>query len=109
MPLAGAPWLQSLRPPRVVLQPPRVADVLPQGPADVAGIRAGDVVVSVDGHPTPSLISFTASLYQHPPDQVVRIDALRGDQRLSFRVASVMARKRRAFRPFSASTARRSR
>ena len=72
-----------------------VADVLPQGPADAAGIRPGDVVVSVDGHPTPSLISFTASLYQHLPDQVVKIDALRGDQRLSFRVASVMARNRR--------------
>jgi serine protease Do len=28
-----------------------IADVIPRGPADAGGIRAGDIVLSVDGHP----------------------------------------------------------
>ena len=71
-----------------------VSDVAPRGPADAAGLRAGDVVVSVDDHPTPSLLSFTAALYQHPPGEIVKIEALREGRRLPFRVAGLQATSR---------------
>jgi serine protease Do len=40
------------------------------------------------------LTSFAAALYLHPPDQVVKIDVLRGAQKLSFNVPAVMLRDR---------------
>jgi len=66
-----------------------IADVLPRGPADAAGMKPGDVVLAVDGDRTLSLIGFTAALYQHPSDQVLRVDVLRGAEKLSFRVSGV--------------------
>jgi serine protease Do len=68
-----------------------IADVVPQGPADAAGIRPGDIILAVDGQPTPGLHDFTASLYLHRPGQVMEVVALRGDQRLSFEIAAYMA------------------
>jgi serine protease Do len=71
-----------------------IADVLPRGPADAAGMRPGDVVQAVDGNPTLSLIGFTAALYQHPSYQVLRVDVLRGTENLSFRVSGFPVRDR---------------
>ena len=59
-----------------------VADVLPHGPADVAGLLPGDVILMVDRRPVMSLTAFTAALLQHPPQQVVEVELLRGAQKL---------------------------
>jgi serine protease Do len=71
-----------------------IADVLPQGPADAAGIKPEDVIVAVDGQPMLGLPGFAAALYLHPPDQVLKIDVLRGTQKVSFNVPAVLARDR---------------
>jgi serine protease Do len=71
-----------------------IADVIPQGPADVAGIKPEDVILAVDGHPMVNLHGFAAALYQHPLDQVVKIDVLRGRQKLSFNVPALSVRDR---------------
>ena len=71
-----------------------ITDVIPRGPAGVAGIRPEDVVVAVDGHAMLGLTAFVAALYQHPPDQVVKVDVLRGTQRLSFNVPAIQAQDR---------------
>jgi serine protease Do len=73
-----------------------IVDVMPHGPADAAGLKPEDVILAVDGHPMLSLIGFTAVLYQHPLDQVLKIDVLRGTQKLSFNVPAVPARDRMA-------------
>ena len=52
--------------------------------------------MAVDGHPMLSLTGFTAALYQHPLDQVLKIDVLRGTRKLSFNVPAVPARDRMA-------------
>ena len=44
-------------------------------------------MVAVDGDSVLSLIAFTAALYQHPSYQVLRVDVLRGTEKLSFRVS----------------------
>lgn len=71
-----------------------IADVMPRGPADAAGIRPEDVILTVDGHPILNLHGFAAALYQHPLDQVLKIDVLRGRQKLSFNVPAVTVRDR---------------
>lgn len=67
-----------------------IADVAPFGPADIAGVKPGDIVLAVDGHPMLSLLGFTAALYQHSPEQNVKIDLLRGSRKLSMNVPPVV-------------------
>lgn len=71
-----------------------IVDVIPQGPASTAGIKPDDVILAVDDHPMLSLTGFTAALYQHLPDQILKIDVLRGTEKLSFNVPAVVVRDR---------------
>ena len=63
-----------------------ISDTVPGGLADAAGINAEDVVLAIDDRPIPSLPDFMAALYLHPPDQVLKIDILRGTSQMSFNV-----------------------
>jgi serine protease Do len=69
-----------------------IADLFPGGPADVAGIKVGDVVLTVDGYAMRGVAEFTAVLYQHSPQVPLQVDLLRGGQKLSFRVAALVVR-----------------
>lgn len=71
-----------------------LADVEPDGAAYAACLRPGDVVLSIDGHRILGLPAFAVTLYQHPIDQEVKIDVLRGAQKLSFNIAPILARDR---------------
>lgn len=71
-----------------------LADVTPQGPADTAGLMCEDVILAIDGRPVLGLSEFAAALYIHPPDQVLKIDALRRTQQLSVNVPAMRARDR---------------
>jgi len=71
-----------------------ITDVIPQGPADAAGLKPEDVIVAVDGRLMLGMPGFAAALYLHPPEQVLKIDVLRGTQKLSFDVPAILARDR---------------
>jgi serine protease Do len=71
-----------------------IADVAPDGPAPAAGIRTDDIVMAVDGHPVLNLTLFAAALYLHPPDRAVKIDVLRGAEKLSFDIPAILLRDR---------------
>ena len=63
-----------------------VSDVLPGGPADGAGLKIQDIVVSVDGRPIDSLPMFGYGFYLHHLSEPMKLDVLRGSTALHFEV-----------------------
>jgi serine protease Do len=62
-----------------------VSDVVPSGPAEVAGIRAQDILLSIDGNPVTTAAQFVMSFYTKSPGDQVRLKLLRESR--SFTVA----------------------
>jgi len=63
-----------------------VDDVVGAGPADRAGLRAGDVVVALDGDATPSMAVLIALLQLHEPGDEVVLDVRRAGEARTVRV-----------------------
>jgi serine protease Do len=57
-----------------------LADVVPGGPADRAGLAVGDVVLSVDGKPIENGRQLSVTLYRKTVGDVVRLEVLRDEQ-----------------------------
>jgi len=64
-----------------------VADVNPGGPAEAAGLKTGDIVVSADDRPIDTLPALNAAMYLHPLDEVMKLVVLRGGERKTLQVA----------------------
>jgi serine protease Do len=64
-----------------------VSDVVPGGPADLAGLRIQDIIISVDGRQTASLPVFSQSLYMHGSGEHTKLEVLRGSDRLQLDVS----------------------
>jgi serine protease Do len=63
-----------------------VVDVKPDGPAASAGLQIQDVIRFADGRRVDTLPSLTAALYLHRLDQVVKLDILRGSEKMTLSV-----------------------
>jgi len=66
-----------------------VSDVFPKGPADVAGMKPGDILVLVDGQPANDLPSISYYFRLRDSQEKVQIVALRGTTQMTFSVAAV--------------------
>src|SRR5688572_3507375 len=64
-----------------------LADVLPGSLAEMAGLRAGDLVLAADGKPMENGRQFHVGLYRGAPGQVATLEILRGTEALRFPVA----------------------
>ncbi len=58
-----------------------VSDISPGGPAETAGLRIQDVILSVDGAPAASLPLFAHGLNLHKSGDHAKLEILRGSQR----------------------------
>jgi serine protease Do len=68
-----------------------LSDIDPDGPANAAGLRAGDIVTAVDGIPIDSLPKYTAFLYMHPLGLPMEMQLLRDGKPLTVSINPVEA------------------
>ena len=66
-----------------------LADVHPLGPADLAGLRVGDIVLSLDGKVMENARQLQVNLYPRGVGDTVKLEVVRGDQRLALSVTPV--------------------
>ena len=64
----------------------RLTGVRVGSPADLGGLKAGDVIVELGGVAVKDLYSYSDALYSHKPGDVVKIVVLRGGDRLELSV-----------------------
>jgi serine protease Do len=57
-----------------------LADVYPGGPADIAGLRIGDIVLSLNSKPMDNARQFHVNLYRQSVDSIARLQVLRGSE-----------------------------
>lgn len=60
-----------------------ITSVQADSPASIAGIRENDIVLSVDGEPIDGQAAFVAAIRDSEPGATVKIEILRGTQRLT--------------------------
>lgn len=60
-----------------------VTEIIGGGPAEAAGIEAGDVIVAIDGAEIGQQQSFVDILFAHEPGDTVEVSIQRGDEQLT--------------------------
>ena len=65
---------------------PTIAEVIPDSPAERAGLLPGDVVVAVDGRATAAASDLVEALAERPPGRSVILEVQRGDAALQLEV-----------------------
>ncbi len=63
-----------------------VSDITPGGPAEAAGLKVQDIILSADNRMIDTLPALTATLYLHPLDQVLKVEVLRGTEKLTLNI-----------------------
>ena len=63
-----------------------LGDVLPGKPADMTGLKVGDLILALNGKIMENGRQFDVNLYGHRIGDLVTLDVLRGSQKLTFRV-----------------------
>jgi serine protease Do len=71
-----------------------ISDIHDEGAAQAAGLQMGDIVLAIDDRPILGLPDFVGALYLHPADQILKMDVLRGESRMSFNVPVVVHHER---------------
>ncbi len=64
----------------------RIERVLPDSPAEKAGLKPNDVITDVNGEPVRSFMDVVDQLRHHRPGETIKIGVKRGEQTLEFAV-----------------------
>jgi S1-C subfamily serine protease len=71
-----------------------VSDVAPGSPADSAGIKLNDIVLTLDGKSIPNLPQFMMASLTHSGNEAVKVQILRKNETLQVDVAGVQEEHR---------------
>jgi serine protease Do len=63
-----------------------ISDVLPDGPAEAAGVKPGDILVSVDGQPAENVPTVSYNFILRDSGEKVHLEILRRAEKLAFDV-----------------------
>lgn len=66
-----------------------VVDVKPDGPAAAAGLKIQDIILTADDRRIETLPSLTAALYLHRLDKAVKLEVLRGKDRMTLYIPAI--------------------
>ena len=66
-----------------------ISDLLPGGPADRAGVKVGDLVLTLDGRPATSLPALESGLFLKAPGSVAKLTVLRRGEKLEMEIPVV--------------------
>ncbi|MFQ5864481.1 MAG: trypsin-like peptidase domain-containing protein [bacterium] len=66
-----------------------LGDVYPDGPADKAGLKVGDVILTLDGKVMENGRQFDVNLYRRSIGDLVTLELLRGTQKLTVQVSVI--------------------
>jgi len=66
-----------------------VVDVKPDGPAEAAGLKIQDIILTADDRRIETLPALTSALYLHRVDQVVKLEILRGKEKKTLYVPAI--------------------
>jgi len=69
-----------------------VVDVNPDGPAAAAGLKVDDIILAADDRRIETMPSLSAALYLHRPDQVIKMEVLRGKERKTLYIPAIEKR-----------------
>jgi serine protease Do len=63
-----------------------IEDIAPESPAEEAGLKVGDIILTVHANPITSVRQLALNMYSYAVGDQAAIDVLRGSQKLSFSV-----------------------
>ncbi|MEO1997472.1 MAG: S1C family serine protease [Planctomycetaceae bacterium] len=64
----------------------RVIEIIPDLPAQQAGLQSDDVITSLDGKPVKGIMGLQKLVRSHTPGDVVRVEFLRGEQQTTKKI-----------------------
>ena len=66
-----------------------VSDVTPKGPSDTAGVKIGDIIVSLNAKPMENARQLEVDVYRYPANEKIRLELLRNREKLNVEVPVV--------------------